>query len=390
MRLLDHTGRPLGSGAVQITTGGVTHDVMLTPASDGDSGVDVVGGAAHVTAAGAGALLASADSDTGAVGGPLALTDADRHVLVSDTARWLAPRSPGVTADLPRWTIGNTVEPIVDGIPYFARLVPDLRAAKGGGAVELADWDFVNESLHDKTKPWSLLPEDNSTELLKLVDELITGGADVLVLVNRFLQTSEAELETIRWDVGVALVAAVVLLGLVDVVHWLVTDTAGWVLLAAGLTLIPALPNDLLRDAIVALAEPSKDGLEALNNAHPGTAVWTPYPATLADNPLAPRPALDRRRPRRRGREQRRRLPPQDRDHEAACGRPDRLPRRHRHQPEPRRRSAAPGVGPVPRRPGPAHGPGGQRGRPDRRRACGLPRRERPDPARPRSDRAAR
>jgi phosphatidylserine/phosphatidylglycerophosphate/cardiolipin synthase-like enzyme len=290
VRLLDHTGRPLLSGAVQITTGGVTHDVTLTPASDGDSGVDVAGGAARVTTAGTGALLASADSDTAAVGGPLALTDIDRHVLLTDAARWLAPRSAGVTADLPRWTVGNTFEPIVDGIPYFERLVPDLRAAKGGGAVELADWDFVIESLQDKTKPWSLLPEDNSTEILKLVDELITGGADVLVLVNRFLQTSEAELETIRWDVGIALVAAVVLLGLVDVVHWLVTDTTGWVLLAAGLTLIPALPDDLLRDAVVALAEPSKDGVEALNNAHPGTAVWTPYPAALADNPLAPTP----------------------------------------------------------------------------------------------------
>ena len=64
-----------------------THDVTLTPASDGDSGVDVAGGAARVTTAGTGALLASADSDTAAVGGPLALTDIDRHVLLTDAAR---------------------------------------------------------------------------------------------------------------------------------------------------------------------------------------------------------------------------------------------------------------------------------------------------------------
>jgi phosphatidylserine/phosphatidylglycerophosphate/cardiolipin synthase-like enzyme len=261
----------------------------MTPTSDGDSGVDIVGSTGQVTAAGAGSMLASADVDRGVVGGALSLTDTDRHVLVSEAAEWLAPRSAGVTGLLD-WTVGNIFEPIVDGIPYFDRLVQDLRAAKGGGAVELADWEIVIESLQDKTKPWSLRPEDNSTEVLALIDELITGAANVLVLVNPNLQTTDLELAALRADVGFVLVAAVILVGLIDVVHWLVTDTAGWVLLAAGLTLIPALPNSLLRDAVVALAEPSKGAVDALNTAHAGTAVWTPYPAALADNPLAPKP----------------------------------------------------------------------------------------------------
>jgi phosphatidylserine/phosphatidylglycerophosphate/cardiolipin synthase-like enzyme len=292
VRLLDHTGRPSPHTAVQITTGGITHDV--TTDNDGDTGVDVVGGAAEVTIAGAGALLASADSDNGVLGATLTLTADDRHVLVSKIDDWLAPRTPGVVATdakrLPDWSAGNTFEPIVDGIPYFERLVQDLRAAKGGGAVELADWDFVIESLDDKTKPWSLLPEDDSTQILNLLDELITGGAQALVLVNRFEQTTQAELETLRADVAIALVAAGVLLGILDVAHALVVDIRGWVLLAAGLTLIPALPDAQLLDLVVALAEPSSSAVDAINQAHPGTAVWTPYPAALADNPLAPTP----------------------------------------------------------------------------------------------------
>jgi phosphatidylserine/phosphatidylglycerophosphate/cardiolipin synthase-like enzyme len=134
------------------------------------------------------------------------------------------------------------------------------------------------------------LPEDNSTEILALIGELIEHEAQVQVLVTQFLEIDQEGLMALRDDVAVALVLIVILLGTLDFAQWLTTDTAGWVLLGAGLTLIPGLPDSLLRDALVAIAEPSKDTVEAINSAHPGTAVWTPYPASLADNPLAPDP----------------------------------------------------------------------------------------------------
>jgi phosphatidylserine/phosphatidylglycerophosphate/cardiolipin synthase-like enzyme len=296
IRLLTHTGAPLPSGQFLITTGGATHNVTITPASPGDTGVDVTGGTARIAAVGAQGtpVLASSENNASALGTELALTDSDRHVLVSDTSQWFARRSAGVTR-LAEWTAGNTYEPIVDGTPYFERLVPDLRSAENGdaenrGAVVLAGWAFVKEALLDQTRPWTLLPEDDSTEVVALIDEL-SKTAQVQLLVNQFLQMDEANLFALREDAAALLAMLVVLIGDADVLRWLMTDMAGWSLLAAGLTLIPALPKSLLRDALMGLAEASKSTVEALNVApHPDLAVWTPYPAVLGDNPLAPHP----------------------------------------------------------------------------------------------------
>ena len=291
IRVLAHTGAPLTSGRVRITTGNASHTVTITPASHGDTGVDVVAGAATITVVNpAGTpVLASSEVDAGALGSAVALTDADRHVLVTDTAQWFAPRSPGVTGLAP-WTAGNTYEPIVDGTPYFIRLVPDLRSAENGGAVVLADWAFVKEALLDATRPWTLLAEDDSTEPITLIDEL-ARTADVQLLINQFLQMDDQQLMALREDAGALFAMLVTLIGFVDAVRLMMTDMAGWILLAAGLSLIPIVPNGLLRDALIGLAESSKSTVTALNVApHPEIAVWTPYPATLGDNPLAPHP----------------------------------------------------------------------------------------------------
>jgi phosphatidylserine/phosphatidylglycerophosphate/cardiolipin synthase-like enzyme len=296
IRVLTHTGAPLDAGQFLITTGGATHNVTITPASPGDTGIDVAGGTARIAALGVRGtpVLASSENDTGALGTELALTGSDRHILVSDTSLWFAPRSAGVTR-MAEWTAGNTYEPIVDGAPYFERLVPDLRSAENGGpdnrgAVVLAGWAFVREALLDQTRPWTLLPEDDSTELVALIDELSTT-AQVQLLVNQFLQMDVNQFDELAVDSAVMLAAVILLIGCVDVLRWLMTDMAGWVLLGAGLTLIPSLPHSLLRDALTALAEASKSTVEAVNVApHQDLAVWTPYPAGLADNPLAPHP----------------------------------------------------------------------------------------------------
>ena len=291
IRVLTHTGAPLSSGRVRITTGNATQTITLTPASHGDTGRDVVGGGAtiNVVSPAGTPLLASSEVDAGALGSALALTDADRHVLATDTAEWFAPRSAGVTGMAP-WTAGNTYEPIVDGTPYFIRLVPEMRSAENGGAVVLADWAFVKEALLDATRPWTLLAEDDSTEPITLIGEL-AKSADVQLLINQFLQMDDQQLMALREDAGALFAILVTLIGFVDAVRLMMTDMAGWMLLAAGLSLIPIVPNSLLRDALIGLAEPSKSTVTALNVApHPGIAVWTPYPATLGDNPLAPHP----------------------------------------------------------------------------------------------------
>lgn len=291
IRVLDHTGAPLNSGRVGITTGNISHNVTLTPASNGDTGVDVAAGAAQITLLDSTGtpVLASSENDAGALGTELALTDADRHILATSTGDWFAPRTTGVTG-LAEWTAGNTFEPIVDGTPYFIRLVPDLRSAEHGGAIVLGGWAFVKEGLLDQTRPWTLLAEDDSTQLVPLIQEL-SATADVQLLVNQFLQINDAQLVQMREDAAAIFALLVTLIGFVDAVRWLMTDMAGWVLLAAGLTLIPALPNSLLRDALLGVAEASKSTVDALNvGPPPHIAVWTPYPAAFGDNPLAPHP----------------------------------------------------------------------------------------------------
>ena len=168
--------------------------------------------------------------------------------------------------------------------------MPDLRAAKNGGAVGLAGWAFVKEAFYDPTKVWSLLPQDNSTELVSLMHELTTNGAQLRLLVNQFMQLSEADLDALRADVGVALVMVYMLLQGVSALRKLHLDPAGWVAAGFGAAIVELIPDSTMFEAIRHFTEPSKSAVDAINANGPGTARWSPYPATLADNPLADNP----------------------------------------------------------------------------------------------------
>lgn len=293
VRVLDHVGRPLVAGTFAVSpAAGASQTVTLTAAGPGDTGIDVAGAGAEISLPDApDAILAGAETPSGVVAAPLALSATERHVLATGAYDWLAERSAGVTG-LARFTQGSTVEPIVDGNPYFARLVSEMRAAKGGGAVQLAGWAFVKEALQDQSKPWSLLPEDNTTELVPLIGELLDGGASVRMLVNQFLQISDADLATLRTDAEVLLFGVIALMDITQAVRWITSDAAGWVGLLAAYTILPFVPDSTLRDLLRGIVEPSKSAVEAINAAHSGTAVWTPYPAALADNPLGSDPLV--------------------------------------------------------------------------------------------------
>ena len=289
-RLVDHIGRPATGGTFIINTGsGPDHTVAVTDPG-GDTGL-VIAGAGHLAAADTpNLILASTTTDAGALGAPIPISPTDRHVATLPLNSWLPPRSAGVTG-LHDWTAGNHLEPIPDGLPYFANLVPDLRSAQHGGAVAMAGWAFVKEALADPTKAWTLLPEDDSTQLVQLIGDLKTNNADVRILVNQFVQVSDAGLDALRADAAVAFVLLMLLMLGAHAYDQLQLNPAGWI--AAGF-LLPAivelLPNDTLLAAIRSLAEPSKPTVTAINDNNPDVAIWTPYPATLTDNPLADNP----------------------------------------------------------------------------------------------------
>jgi phosphatidylserine/phosphatidylglycerophosphate/cardiolipin synthase-like enzyme len=287
IRVVDYLGRPLSSGSVTITIGSEPPQTVVLSGLNGDTGV-VLTGAGQVSA-GADTILASTTVDAGALGAAVAVGPSDRQLALLDLGPWLPQRNSTVTG-FPRWTTGNLVEPIVDGLPYFARLVPDLRAAKGGGAVGLAGWAFVKEAFYDPTKTWSLLPYDDTTELITLINDLAGHDAQVRLLATQFLQLSDAQLESLRADVAVAFVLGYEIEQFASAIHQLSLDPAGWVALGAAVAIVALLPDATMFEAIRHFTEPSKSAVDAINAQHPGTAFWTPYPATLADNPLAENP----------------------------------------------------------------------------------------------------
>ena len=286
VRLVDHVGRPLTSGSFTVTTGTGSQTVDLG-GGHGDTGI-VLTGPGQV-AAGTDTILASTTTDNGSLGAPMAVTPLDRQLAMLPLDLWLPPRTGGVTG-FPRWTTGNQVEPILDGLAYFAQLVPDLRAAENGGAVGLAGWAFVKEAFLDPTKVWSLLPQDNTTELVGLMHDLVTQQTDLRLLVNQFLQLSDGDLDDLRADVSVALVLLWMLEQGLSSINKLLLDPAGWVAAGFAVALVELLPDSLMFEAIRHFAEPSKAAVDAINGNDSNTAIWTPYPATLADNPLADNP----------------------------------------------------------------------------------------------------
>ena len=291
LRLVDHVGRPLTSGTVGVAIdGGATTPVVLSPGLDGDTGILVADGS-HATVtfqSAANPIIASGLNDDGVFQSALVLPNGVRVAQMLDAALWLAQPTAGVAMN--RWNPNSFVEPIVDGNPYFARLVADLRAAKPGGGAEFAGWAFVKGSLPDASLDWPLIPGQDDTQLLPLVNELMSSGVQVKFLVNQFMQFDSPSLDDFSALVPI-LIAIYGALMPFQAFNVMATDPAGFfvgiiAVSATGLILSSSVGEDLLRS----FAEYSTAMVAALNAAHPGVAVWTPYPAAFFDNPHVPQP----------------------------------------------------------------------------------------------------
>jgi phosphatidylserine/phosphatidylglycerophosphate/cardiolipin synthase-like enzyme len=291
--ILDHVGRPFApypphtAETFTIATNAGTASITLTAASDGNTGIPLpASDQAHVAFASAThPLVAGAEVEGGNLDGSFQLAQGERHAQVADVESWFAERDAGAS-QLARWNPDSFVEPIVDGNPYFARLVADLRSTKGGGGAGLAGWAFVKESLLDKTLPWPLIPGQDDTQLVPLIKELVAGNAQIRLLVNQFLQfeggtfdDSEAAL-AILW----ALFAATFPLAAFGL---LTTDPAGFGVLFGAMAIADfLLSSPFTLDVLRAIGEPSKGTVDDLTPVSQDLIRWSPYPATTADNPL--------------------------------------------------------------------------------------------------------
>jgi phosphatidylserine/phosphatidylglycerophosphate/cardiolipin synthase-like enzyme len=291
-RVLDHRGAPITGLSLGVTVG--AGSVQTFTLDDGDSGVDIpAGSSVLVTTPGASnAIIGGGDADIGSFQAGLALPAGRRLVQVlSDAGAWLAEPDPGVS--LPRWHANSHIEPIQDGTPYFRRLVTDVRSAKGGGKAEIAGWAVVKGSLTDSALDWPLIPEDASTTILALVNELRGSGSgtDIRLLLNRFVQFDNEVLD----DFPELIPIVFAVLSASAPLHLLLelkTDAAGYAVgFIAVAGLLAAFTTPVTAAVVKKIAELSQTMKDALDEIDPAIATWTPYPCAFADNPLvAPAP----------------------------------------------------------------------------------------------------
>jgi phosphatidylserine/phosphatidylglycerophosphate/cardiolipin synthase-like enzyme len=275
LRLLDHVGHPLSTPPVNaFGVGAVT---------DGDSTLPASGSIPFAT----NVIAAGVQRETGVLGAPYALDSNERFVQLLNADEWFA--QPPASSALPRWRTDSHVEPIVDGTPYFRRLVPDLRSAENHGSAWLAGWVFQKEALKEPADRWPLVPGDDTTQIVTLIRELNANQADVRMLVNQFVQVDGSQLAANAIPAFIlAMSALIITLGFATDA---IVDTA-WIGLAltvataGGILTVGPDPDTVLQFAKSA-AEKSWDTFDGINQGlQAPIAFWSPNPVRVSDNAL--------------------------------------------------------------------------------------------------------
>ncbi|HEX7681830.1 MAG TPA: phospholipase D-like domain-containing protein [Thermoanaerobaculia bacterium] len=262
LRVLDHVGHPFNG-----TIGSVVNVV------DGDSGLSETSAITY----GSEIIAGGVEEEWGEFGAlPLTLPSSNRHVQLFDADAWYGTPPAGST--LQRWRAGSSVEPIIDGNPYFARLVQDLRAAKPGGKARLAGWVF----LARPEDPWPLIPKDHSTELLKLAAELFNAQCDVRFLVNQLAQLELPATQQALTKASVLVaIAGILSLGLGREPF---PTTAG-IILGVG-AFADWMNSPPAAQTLQDLINVSKSTIDALILIGSGLAISSRNPVLVEDNPL--------------------------------------------------------------------------------------------------------
>jgi phosphatidylserine/phosphatidylglycerophosphate/cardiolipin synthase-like enzyme len=170
----------------------------------------------------------------------IALAEPDRPVyrrfVVTRLRNWLASQQVTDEAlQLPRYTSGNRVEALVDGIVTFDKMYDDIKAMPDSGDNRffyLAGWRLAYLL---KLK----LDQDDS-RFIELMEELVAKDANVrIILWDQFHLDSEALHGTLSVALG-----AIILLGMAGMNLIPPADTIIWALLGVPMLGIPALVNN--------------------------------------------------------------------------------------------------------------------------------------------------
>lgn len=305
---VDHAGRPLGAGAsFEVRTappnGPFGTPVTVTLGADSDlaavPGVNLFptdGSQVEVRWAPGGTsqpVQALSETRQGTAPGgwlPLSLASLPTRrgrIQVLDADRWFAPRPADIA--MARFHAGSRLEPLVDGHESYRRLVSDLKAsarpADAGGpfGAHLAGWAF---------RDFAMIPGDESSHGIALIDQILDGGGQARVLVNKMimLEDPDALFETLQ---GVNVILTMLPTGIE--MFWKrygrsVHDDR-WAYLAqisARVIAFTILGNLVLTEDF--LNEMAEDGLRfynAANERQAGIALLSRHPARTGDNPIA-------------------------------------------------------------------------------------------------------
>ena len=255
------------------------------------------------------------------------------HLQILDLSVWYPPAS--TPSSIERFSPGSHLEPLVDGIPAFTRLVADLkRAGHPDHGAQFTGWAFNRFVLN----------KEDGRNLVEIAQDILGHQGSVRLLATKFIQDEENFDDPHDPVMGMMFV---ILFALGQGVLWKdliqrTSDTRG-----AELTLFAPLFAGLAIDAlagrireILHFLEPSGELITPMNALVTGgpIAIYARNPVRFRDNPAIvggiPLDLDSDQRPRRRLAQQVAvgEVPGRRQRHDRVrC-----LRRRHRHQPEPR------------------------------------------------------
>ncbi len=305
--VLDHAGRPAGPTQFDIRLSGDTaprwqralpagafdlEPVIAANPLDGATSLFTppAGSQFELRASfGAGAIpvqslldRSAASLGDGYLGIPPSTGAARLHLQITDLAAWYPP--PSTPQSIARFRAGSHLEPLIDGIPAFKRLVQDLNnAGHPGHGAQFTGWAFNR----------FVLDHDDGRDLVEIASDILQGGGDIRLLATKFLQDEE-NFNSIQDPAAKVIALAVLHAGFAAhfyvVAKRLRSDRPAFVLpilagLAGVLTIALLTPRI---EEILEYLEPSGeliDPINALTTAGP-LAIHARNPARLRDNPI--------------------------------------------------------------------------------------------------------
>lgn len=211
---------------------------------------------------------------------------------VTDLDGWVAEQEPG--SSLARFHVRSRLEPLIDGREWLRRIARDLRAvadvpgvAGDGYGVVLTGWTFDD---------FELVPGEADTLLSGLLERIRDNQRTFRILATKLFQVNDPDAFvqarvalTVQALATGVLAAGTTIRNPSKAGEWTVVGLAGTAVLVLGLAAL------LDADAGIGRFERSFEFMRDVGPLLPGAALWSRYPATTDDNPIAnlPGPLTD-------------------------------------------------------------------------------------------------